>query len=185
VNGVTLEWRAALVPAERSVLAARVASSWRVGEPGGAVQASAGAGGTETVIGRQRGARHEVIRLQEALPGHTRVVVSAIDLSRPIRRTPAPPFPLPDGQVLLSVLESDEPHGTQTFVVHSRSDLPQTEAQLRASLDRSGWVRQGRRDARVGQVYWAVRAGRRLEAVVMRHGAASRLVVQVSSDAAH
>lgn len=185
VNGVLLEWRSTTLTGEPSVLADRVSTLWRVGEPGGAIRtADAQRPADTTVIGRQRGAHHEVIRFETAGAGRTRVLVSAVDLSQPVRPVPAPPFSLPSGQRLLAVLEPGDAGSSQTFVLQASSGGARTAWQFVQSLRQSGWVVQIGRDGPTGKVHWAVRAGQRLEAVVIPEGRTTRIVAQVTTDAA-
>jgi hypothetical protein len=190
VNGVQIDVRAATVPAEYAALSARLSALWQVGKPGGAVQTSGVRHDGATVIGRQRGERHEVIRLQSMTPGLTRVVVSSLDLSRAAARVPDLPFPPARGVRVLSVIETDGPHGATTFILEGPHGASSAEAVWADRLRLAGWAtvraydgHRGVLGSAVGQVRWARRGAERLEAVVLRHGRGTRWVVRVSRDA--
>jgi hypothetical protein len=190
VNGVRLEVREATVPAEHALLSARLSALWRVGEPGGAMQASGLRPADATLIGRQRGDRHEVIRLQSMTPGLTRVVVSSLDLSRAATRVPDLPIPPARGISVLTVIESDGPPGETTFILQGPRDASIAAPEWVDRLRIAGWTTLRSYDGRrrvggdeVGQVHWAHRGAEQLEVVVLRHGAATRWVVRVSRHA--
>jgi hypothetical protein len=190
VNGVQVDLREATVPAEHSILSARLSTFWGVGEPGGAVRTTDRRRDGATVIGRQRGERHEVIRLQSVTQGLTRVVVSSLDLSRAAARVPDLPFPAVRGVTVLSVIETDGPHGATTFILEGPHGASSAEAVWADRLRLAGWAtvraydgHRGVLGSAVGQVRWARRGAERLEAVVLRHGRGTRWVVRVSRDA--
>jgi hypothetical protein len=190
VNGVRIDVRAATVPAEHAALSARLSALWRVGEPGGAVQASGVRRDGATVIGRQRGERHEVIRLQSMTPGLTRVVVSSLDLSRAAARVPDLPFPPARGVRVLSVIETDGPRGATTFILQGPREAAGAATDWTDRLRLAGWTTLRAYDGRrsvvgdaAGQVHWARRGAEQLEAVVLRHDVATRWVVRVSRHA--
>ena len=190
VNGVQIDVRAATVPAEYAALSARLSALWQVGKPGGAVQTSGVRRDGATVIGRQRGERHEVIRLQSMTPGLTRVVVSSLDLSRAAARVPDLPFPPARGVRVLSVIETDGPRGATTFILEGPHGASSAEAVWADRLRVAGWTTVRAYDggrsvagSAVGQVRWARRGAEQLEAVVLRHGRGTRWVVRVSRHA--
>jgi hypothetical protein len=190
VNGVRIDVREATVTAEHSVLSARLSALWRVGEPGGAVRATDLRRDNATVIGRQRGERHEVIRLQSMTPGLTRVVVSSLDLSRVAERVPEPPFPLARGVSVLSVIETEGPQRGTTFILQGPREASGAGTAWADRLRSAGWTtlrsydghRRVAGDA-AGQVHWARRGADQLEAVVLRNDVATRWVVRVSRHA--
>ena len=190
VNGVQIDVRAATVPAEYAALSARLSALWQVGKPGGAVQTSGVRRDGATVIGRQRGERHEVIRLQSMTPGLTRVVVSSLDLSRAAARVPDLPFPPARGVRVLSVIETDGPRGATTFILLGPREAAGAATDWTERLRLAGWTTLRSYDGRrsvvgdaAGQVHWARRGAEQLEAVVLRHDVATRWVVRVSRHA--
>ena len=189
VNGVPLETRATAVAADRAVLTERLSTLWgktahRLDITGSSTPSPASLtlqqDAERTVIGRQRGRLHEVISLRDAPSGGTSIVVSVSDLSRPAAKLPRLPFRPPYGLRAVTVIEQDAPGGA-TVVVLDAADTPAiASSRLREVLQVGGWIV---RTDPSGQALWAGRRGERLDAVTVRSGQRTAVVVQVSADA--
>jgi hypothetical protein len=189
VNGVLLETRATAVAADRAVLTERLSTLWgktahRLDITGSSTPSPASLTLQEdaerTVIGRQRGRLHEVISLRDAPSGGTSIVVSVSDLSRPAAKLPRLPFRPPYGLRAVTVIEQDAPGGATTIVLDTQDAHEITASRLRKALQAAGWVVRTDPSARA---LWADRRGERLDAVTMRSGRRTRVIVQVSVDA--
>jgi hypothetical protein len=189
VNGVPLETRATAVAADRAVLTERLSTLWgktahRLDITGSSTPSPASLTLQEdaerTVIGRQRGRLHEVISLRDAPSGGTSIVVSVSDLSRPAAKLPRLPFRPPYGLRAVTVIEQDAPGGATTIVLDTQDAHEITASRLRKALQAAGWVVRTDPSARA---LWADRRGERLDAVTMRSGHRTRVIVQVSVDA--
>jgi hypothetical protein len=189
VNGVLLETRATAVAADRAVLTERLSTLWgktahRLDITGSSTPSPASLTLQEdaerTVIGRQRGRLHEVISLRDAPSGGTSIVVSVSDLSRPAAKLPRLPFRPPYGLRAVTVIEQDAPGGATTIVLDTPDAHQITASRLRKALQAAGWVVRTDPSARA---LWADRRGERLDAVTMRSGHRTRVIVQVSVDA--
>jgi hypothetical protein len=189
VNGVLLETRATAVAADRAVLTERLSTLWgktahRLDITGSSTPSPASLTLQEdaerTVIGRQRGRLHEVISLRDAPSGGTSIVVSVSDLSRPAGKLPRLPFRPPYGLRAVTVIEQDAPGGATTIVLDTQDAHEITASRLRKALQAAGWVVRTDPSARA---LWADRRGERLDAVTMRSGRRTRVIVQVSVDA--
>jgi hypothetical protein len=189
VNGVLLETRATAVAADRAVLTERLSTLWgktahRLDITGSSTPSPASLTLQEdaerTVIGRQRGRLHEVISLRDAPSGGTSIVVSVSDLSRPAAKLPRLPFRPPYGLRAVTVIEQDAPGGATTIVLDTPDAHQITASRLRKALQAAGWVVRTDPSARA---LWADRRGERLDAVTMRSGRRTRVIVQVSVDA--
>jgi hypothetical protein len=189
VNGVLLETRATAVAADRAVLTERLSTLWgktahRLDITGSSTPSPASLTLQEdaerTVIGRQRGRLHEVISLRDAPSGGTSIVVSVSDLSRPAAKLPRLPFRLPYGLRAVTVIEQGAPGGATTIVLDTPDAHQITASRLRKALEAAGWVVRTDPSARA---LWADRRGERLDAVTMRSGHRTRVIVQVSVDA--
>jgi hypothetical protein len=77
------------------------------------------------------------------------------------------------------VIEHDSPGGATTVVLDA-ADTSSMSSQLRKALEVGGWVVRTDPSA---QALWADRRGERLDAVTMRSGHGTRVIVQVSVDA--
>ena len=189
VNGVPLETRATAVAADRAVLTERLSTLWgktahRLDITGSSTLSPAALtlqqDAERTVIGRQRGRLHEVISLRDAPSGGTSIVVSVSDLSRPAGKLPRLPFRPPYGLRAVTVIEQDAPGGATTIVLDTPDAHEITASRLRKALEAAGWVVRTDPSARA---LWADRRGERLDAVTMRSGHRTRVIVQVSVDA--
>lgn len=189
VNGVPLETRATAVATDRAVLTDRLATLWgeaahRIDIMGSSTPSPASMTLQEdaerTVIGRQRGRLHEVISLRDAPSGGTSIVVSVSDLSRPVAKLPRLPFYPPRGLRVVTVIEQDAPGGATTIVLDTSDAHEITASRLKKALQATGWVVRTDPSARA---LWADRRGERLDAVTMRSGHRTRVIVQVSVDA--
>jgi hypothetical protein len=123
---------------------------------------------------------HEVISLRDAPSGGTSIVVSVSDLSRPAAKLPRLPFRPPYGLRAVTVIEQDAPGGATTIVLDTPDAHQITASRLRKALQAAGWVVRTDPSARA---LWADRRGERLDAVTMRSGRRTRVIVQVSVDA--
>jgi hypothetical protein len=189
VNGVPLETRATAVAADRAVLTERLSTLWgktahrldiKGSSPPSPASLTLQEDAERTVIGRQRGRLHEVISLRDAPSGGTSIVVSVSDLSRPAAKLPRLPFRPPYGLRAVTVIEQDAPGGA-TVVVLDAADTPAiASSRLREVLQVGGWIV---RTDPSGQALWAGRRGERLDAVTVRSGQRTAVVVQVSADA--
>ena len=189
VNGVPLETRATSVAMDRVLLTERLSTLWSAeahrldtkdssSTPPASMTLRRDA--ERTVIGRQRGRLHEVISLRDAPSGGTSIVVSVSDLSRPAAKLPRLPFRTPYGLRAVTVIEQDAPGGA-TVVVLDAADTPAiASSRLREVLQVGGWIV---RTDPSGQALWAGRRGERLDAVTVRSGQRTAVVVQVSADA--
>jgi hypothetical protein len=188
VNGIPLETRATAVAVDRAFLAERLSTLWgktahRLDITGSSTLSPASLtlqqAAERTVIGRQRGRLHEVISLRDAPSGGTSIVVSVSDLSRPAARVPRLPFRPPHGLRAVTVIEQGAPGGAMTIVLDTSDAHEITASQLRKALEAAGWVVRTDPSARA---LWADRRGERLDAVTMRSGDRTRVIVQVSVD---
>jgi hypothetical protein len=188
VNGIPLETRATAVAVDRAFLAERLSTLWgktahRLDITGSSTLSPASLtlqqDAERTVIGRQRGRLHEVISLRDAPSGGTSIVVSVSDLSRPAARVPRLPFRPPHGLRAVTVIEQGAPGGAMTIVLDTSDAHEITASQLRKALEAAGWVVRTDPSARA---LWADRRGERLDAVTMRSGDRTRVIVQVSVD---
>jgi hypothetical protein len=188
VNGIPLETRATAVAMDRALLTERLAAIWGAGTdrrdtPGSSSTSPATLtlrrDAERTVIGRQRGRLHEVVSLRDAPSGGTSIVVAVSDLSRPVAKLPRLPFQPPRGLRVVTVIEHDSPGGATTVVLDA-ADTSSMSSQLRKALEVGGWVVRTDPSA---QALWADRRGERLDAVTMRSGHGTRVIVQVSVDA--
>jgi len=188
VNGIPLETRATAVAADRAFLTERLSTLWgktahRLDIMGSSTLSSASLtlqqDAERTVIGRQRGRLHEVISLRDTPSGGTSIVVSVSDLSRPVARVPRLPFRPPHGLRAVTVIEQDAPGGAMTIVLDTSDAHEITASRLRKALEAAGWA--VRSDPSV-RALWADRRGERLDAVTMRSGDRTRVIVQVSAD---
>ena len=189
VNGVPLETRATSVAMDRVLLTERLSTLWSAeahrldtkdssSTPPASMTLRRDA--ERTVIGRHRGRLHEVISLRDAPSGGTSIVVSVSDLSRPAAKLPRLPFRPPYGLRAVTVIEQDAPGGA-TVVVLDAADTPAiASSRLREVLQVGGWIV---RTDPSGQALWAGRRGERLDAVTVRSGQRTAVVVQVSADA--
>ena len=189
VNGVPLETRATAVAADRAFLTERLSTLWgeaahRLDNTGSSMLPPASLtlqqDAERTVIGRQRGRLHEVISLRDAPSGGTSIVVSVSDLSRPAARLPRLPFRPPHGLRAVTVIEQDTPGGATTIVFDTADPHEVTASRLRKALQAAGWVVRTDLSARA---LWADRRAERLDAVTLRSGDRTRVIVQVSVDA--
>jgi hypothetical protein len=189
VNGVPLETRATAVAADRAVLTERLSTLWgktahrldiKGSSPPSPASLTLQEDAERTVIGRQRGRLHEVISLRDAPSGGTSIVVSVSDLSRPAAKLPRLPFRPPYGLRAVTVIEQDAPGGATTIVLDTPDAHQITASRLRKALQAAGWVVRTDPSARA---LWADRRGERLDAVTMRSGHRTRVIVQVSVDA--
>ena len=189
VNGVLLETRATAVAADRAVLTERLSTLWgktahrldiKGSSPPSPASLTLQEDAERTVIGRQRGRLHEVISLRDAPSGGTSIVVSVSDLSRPAAKLPRLPFRPPYGLRAVTVIEQDAPGGATTIVLDTQDAHEITASRLRKALQAAGWVVRTDPSARA---LWADRRGERLDAVTMRSGRRTRVIVQVSVDA--
>jgi len=181
VNGVPLETRATAVAADRAVLTERLSTLWgktahRLDITGSSTPSPASLtlqqDAERTVIGRQRGRLHEVISLRDAPSGGTSIVVSVSDLSRPAGKY---------GLRAVTVIEQEAPGGATTIVLDTPDAHEITASRLRKALQAAGWVVV--RTDPSARALWADRRGERLDAVTMRSGHRTRVIVQVSVDA--
>jgi len=188
VNGIPLETRATAVAANRAFITERLSTLW--GEAAHPLDITGSStlspasltlqqDAERTVIGRQRGRLHEVISLRDTPSGGTSIVVSVSDLSRPAARVPRLPFRPPHGLRAVTVIEQDAPGGAMTIVLDTSDAHEIIASRLRKALEATGWA--VRTDPSV-RALWADRRGERLDAVTMRSGHRTRVVVQVSVD---
>lgn len=189
VNGVPLETRATSVAMDRVLLTERLSTLWgktahRLDITGSSPPSPASLtlqqDAERTVIGRQRGRLHEVISLRDAPSGGTSIVVAVSDLSRPIAKLPPLSFRPPHGLRVVTVIEQDAPDGATTVVLDAADTPAIASSRLRKVLQVGGWTV---RTDPSGQAVWAERRGERLDAVTVRSGQRTRVIVQVSVDA--
>jgi hypothetical protein len=172
VNGIAIELRRLGVRGEPRSAALRLAERWRRREPESAVMLVEAGGGV--VVGRQRGPIHETALFKRGVsPQHSQVTVAVTHLGLGTRTLPSPPFALPRGSRLLSVVEAAVGSGTSAeFVVVVEQTAGLAYAAVRSAAITANWTVQAAEPVR------AVRSAESLVVVVqpMRRGVS--LVIQ-------
>lgn len=172
VNGIAIELRSLAVRGEPRVAAEQMAERWRRRHPESAVMLVEAGGGV--VVGRQRGPIHEAALFKRGVSAQqSQVTVSVTHLGLGARALPSPPFALPRGARLLSVVETAVGLGTSVeFVVVIDRPVSLAYAAVQSAAAAADWTIQAAEPLR------AVRRGEALVVVVQPLRRGVSLVMQ-------
>ena len=142
VNGVAMELRSLAVRGEPRAAALQMAGRWQRREPGSPVMLIEAGGGV--VVGRQRGPIHETALFKPGASGaESRVTVAVTHLGLGARALPRPPFQLPRGSRLLSVVETATRRGTSAeYVLLLEQSAARARTALQTAAAADQWVLQ-------------------------------------------
>lgn len=142
VNGIGIELRSLAVRGDPRAAALQLAGRWRHRQQDSPVTLVETGDGL--VVGRQRGAIHETALFKQGpMSGMSQVTVSATHVGLGARAVPAPPFVLPRGLRLLSVVESGVGGDVSAeFVLVADRTLPLMQVAVRSAAEAAGWTVQ-------------------------------------------
>lgn len=179
VNGVTLALRSQLLEGEPDQLAARLAQRW--GEPLEApTHADSQGGRVRHRLGRQRGSFHETLSLSAGPRAGTSIALIAVqDLRRAPAQPAPPPFALPQGLRIVSVVEfgAGAAGAPRSYALDSGEPPAAALATVVAAAGKAGWEPLARPTPAAA---WIRRGADELTAIAVRSGARTRVVLLLS-----